>query len=160
MSSSTLPKTPVENWEQVRDEWVAAVDKLLQDAEAWSKKQDWATRRDPKTVNEEEIGEYTVPRLLIHSIDGRLLLDPLTPFAGGGARGVVEFCVMPSYDWVRIIRDQDGWKILPEARSDELRPLTEASFVETARQLLTRKRSNARNALSEFGASSASTWQL
>jgi hypothetical protein len=135
MSPSTLPKTPVENWEHVRDEWVAAVEKLVQDAEAWSRKRDWALRRDPKTIRENGHGEYTVPRLLIHTVDGRLLLDPIYRDAVG-ATGLVELCVMPSYDSIKIVRFEDAWKMLPETGDGELILLTEASFLDTVSRLL------------------------
>ena len=36
MEVSTLPRRPVENWEAVRDEWVAAVERIVDDAEAWA----------------------------------------------------------------------------------------------------------------------------
>ena len=36
MEVSTLPRRPVENWEAVRDEWVAAVERIADDAEAWA----------------------------------------------------------------------------------------------------------------------------
>jgi hypothetical protein len=135
MTPATLPKSPVENWEQVRDEWVAAVEKLIQDAEAWSKKQDWATRRDPKTLKEKGQGEYIVPRLLIHTIDGRLLLDPIARDVMG-ATGLVELCVMPSYDSIKIVRFEDGWKMLPEKGDGEFTPLTEETFLATVLRLL------------------------
>ena len=135
MTPTTMPKMPIENWEQVRDEWLAAIEKLMQDAEEWSRKQDWATRRDPKKIKERGLGEYIVPRLLIHSIDGRLLLDPM---AGEviGAKGRVELCVMPSYDSVVIARLDDGWKMLPQTGDGDLIPLTEETFVSTVRRLL------------------------
>lgn len=76
MTPTSLPKRPVENWEQVRDEWVAAVEQLAAAAAAWAKKQDWAVRRDPKTITEDRLGSYTVPRLLIHAPEGRLSTRP------------------------------------------------------------------------------------
>jgi hypothetical protein len=31
----------VENWEAERDEWVAAVERMVDDAEAWAREQSW-----------------------------------------------------------------------------------------------------------------------
>ncbi len=135
MASSTLPVKPVENWEQVRDEWIAAVDALLRDAEAWSRKQDWAVRRDPKTITEDRLGQYTVPRLLIHGVEGRLLLDPVARFVVG-ATGLIDFCVLPSYDAVAIVRTETGWQMHPPGVDDPPRPWSEQAFVEMARELL------------------------
>lgn len=134
MMQSTLPKKPVDNWEQVRDEWVAAVEQLVRDAEAWSQAQGWACRREQKTVTEDRLGEYSAPRLLIHSPDGRLLLDPIARHVPG-ALGVVEFCALPSYDSVRIARTEAGWGLYPDGASDRPRPWSETAFLESARRL-------------------------
>jgi len=34
-----LPTKPLENWQQIRDEWISAVEQLVEDAENWSQKQ-------------------------------------------------------------------------------------------------------------------------
>src|SRR4051812_12265359 len=103
MSQSTLPKTPVPNWEQVRDGWVEAVTHLVGDAERWSLKQDWSVRRVMKTIKEDRLGSYEVPQLLIQSTAGRLLLDPVACYIAGAA-GLVDLFLMPSYDSVTIAR--------------------------------------------------------
>src|SRR5262245_9886124 len=112
MTQSTLPRKPVENWEQVRDEWVAAVEQLVRDAETWSQGQGWAVRKEPKTITEDRLGSYTVPRLLIHASSGRLLLDPVARYIPG-ATGLVDLYVLPSYDPVLVPRSADGWHLLP-----------------------------------------------
>jgi hypothetical protein len=134
MAPLTLPKKPVENWEQVRDEWVAAVEQLVGDAEGWARTQGWATRREPKAMTEDRLGQYAAPRLLIHSPDGRLLLDPIARYVPG-ALGVVEFCVLPSYDAMRIARSDEGWRLYSDRAADVSRPWSEPVFLETARQL-------------------------
>src|SRR5262249_41906726 len=83
MPPSAKPRKPVENWEQVRDEWVTAVDRFMTEVEGWARKQEWATLRDPKTIDEDRIGAYTVPRLLVHAIFGRFLFDPVCRFVVG-----------------------------------------------------------------------------
>jgi hypothetical protein len=134
MTSSALPKKPVENWEQIRDEWVSAVDGLIRDAEEWSQRQDWASRRSPKVITDDPIGPYTVPQLLIQGTFGRLLLDPVTRFVPG-ATGLIDLYVIPSYDAVLIVRTDKGWHIHLSVTKDERRPWSEEAFVETALQL-------------------------
>lgn len=135
MTPAAPPTRPVENWEAVRDEWTAAVDGLIADAEQWSKTQGWTTRRDPKTIAEEPLGPYVVPRLLIHNVDGRLLLDPVTRFVVGGL-GLVEFCVLPSYDWAKVVRTPAGWQFHPANPNAPHRPWSEPDFLAAARELL------------------------
>ena len=129
-----LPTKPVENWQHVRDEWVSAVEQLVEDAENWSQKQNWAVRRDTKSVTENRLGTYTVPRLLIHTMNGRLLLDPIAGTVPG-ARGVVDFYAMPSYDSIFIPRTENGWHFVSDTFTN-LEPWSEQNFIETANKLI------------------------
>jgi hypothetical protein len=135
MDQSAPPTKPVKNWEQVRDEWVAAVEQLVGETEAWAQAQGWATRRDPKTATEYRLGAYTVPQLLIHAPAGRLILDPIARYVPG-ALGVVEFCALPSYDSMRLGRTADGWFLQPDGEGETPRPWSEAIFRETSLRLL------------------------
>ena len=135
MTQTVLPTRAVDNWEGIRDEWVASGKQLVGDAEAWARKQDWAVRRDAKTIQEDRLGQYTVPRLLIHATAGRLLLDPVARYVPG-ALGVVDLYVLPSYDAVMISRADDGWRLHPIGTDDVPQPWSEETFVQTALQLL------------------------
>lgn len=135
MTQSVLPTKAVENWEGVRDEWIAAVEQLVGDAEVWARNQDWAVRRDAKSIREDRLGQYTVPRLLIHATDGRLLLDPVARYVPG-ATGVVDLYVLPSYDAVMISRADDGWRLHPMDADDVPQHWSEETFVHTVLQLL------------------------
>jgi hypothetical protein len=135
MAESAPPQKPAKNWQQVRDEWVAAVEQLVRETETWARAQGWATRRDPKTTTEYRLGGYTVPQLLIHAPAGRLLLDPIARYVPG-ALGVVEFCALPSYDSVRLARTADGWVMHPDGVGDAPRPWSAEVFRETALGLL------------------------
>jgi hypothetical protein len=135
MSQSTLPKTPVPNWEQVRDVWIDAVTRLIGDAEQWSLKQDWSIRRVMKTIQEDRLGSYEVPQLLIQSTAGRLLLDPVACYIAG-ATGLVDLFLMPSYDSVTITRyDDGGWHLHPDGDADKSLPWSEENFIATAEML-------------------------
>ena len=135
MTQTVLPTKAVDNWEVIRDEWVASVEQLVGDAEVWARKQDWAVRRDAKTIQEDRLGQYTVPRLLIHATAGRLLLDPVARYVAA-ALGVVDLYVLPSYDAVMISRADDGWRLHPIGADEVPQPWSEEAFVHTALQLL------------------------
>jgi len=81
------------------------------------------------------LGQYTVPRLLIHATAGRLLLDPLARYVPG-AMGAVDLYVLPSYDAAMISRTDDGWRLYPIGADDVPQPWSEETFVQTALQLL------------------------
>ena len=134
MSTATLPTKPIVNWEQVRDDWVAAVEQLARDAETWSEKQGWGVLREPKRIDEDGIGEYEVPQLLIHTRAGRVIFDPSARFAGFG--GVVDMSRYPSYETWYIPRTESGWMLHPNIKDGIEVPWTEENFVTFVRQLL------------------------
>jgi hypothetical protein len=135
MTQTALPTKAVDNWQQIRDEWVDAVEHLVAEAEQWAQRQDWAVRREAKAIREDRLGQYVVPRLLIHATTGRLLLDPVARYVPG-ARGIVDFYVLPSYDAAMISRTEQGWQLHPIKPDDPPRPWSEEAFVRTARELL------------------------
>jgi hypothetical protein len=121
--------------ETVLAEWKAALEELIQKVETWSRHQDWAVKRDTKRITEELLGTYDAPRLLIHTLDGRLLLVPVTRFAVG-CDGLVEFCVMPSFDSASIVRSKNVWYLQPLRPQGRRAVFSEETFVKTARDLL------------------------
>jgi hypothetical protein len=122
----------------IKPEWEAALQHLFQEVETWSRGQDWAVNRDVKEEGEPILGSYHAPRMLIHTPEGRLLLNPITRFAAG-ANGVVEFCVMPSFDSVTLIRPGTEWFLLPDDPDEPPQRLTEETFLSVARDLLGRQ---------------------
>lgn len=111
MSSSTLPTTPVDNWEKVRDEWIAAVGDFMDETETWAKRQGWGVLREPKVIKEDDIGTYSVPRMLLHDLFGRVVLDPVARFVMG-AEGRIDIHVIPSWESLIIVRMPEGWDLI------------------------------------------------
>lgn len=109
MAEIAKPRQAVENWERVRYEWLAEIDRVLADAERWSANQGWATLRDDRTLTEDEIGAYRAPVLLIHTMQGRVLLTPEARFVYG-ADGLIDLHVYPSFDdLASIVKTPEGW---------------------------------------------------
>jgi len=86
-------------------------------------------------LTEEYLGTYRVPRLLIHTLDGRLLLDPVAGMVVG-AQGVVDFYALPSYDSVIIPRTEAGWQLVSPYLNGNQKPWSEQTFLETAQNLI------------------------
>ncbi len=136
MGSFTLPKKPVENWEQVRDEWVGTVERFMSEAESWAKKHDWGTRRETKRIVEDRLGPYEVPRLLVHGTFGRVLLDPVARFVVG-ADGLIDFFAIPSYEGKIVVLSQGEWSLLHDRDAEGQRsPWSDSVFVESALHLV------------------------
>lgn len=128
-----LPRRPVENWEAQRDEWVAAVEQIVSDAEAWATEQHWFVHRGPKTITEPAIGSYEVPTLLIQATAGRFVIDPIARYVIG-AMGEIDFCVHPSYYYVMIVRTEAGWQVETNPKTTS-RPWSKQTFFELVSEL-------------------------
>lgn len=114
-----------------RDEWVAAVTALVERVEGWCKELDWATRRAPKTIKDETLGEYDVPMLLMQYWNAKLMLNPDGPFTVG-ADGRVNLYTMPEYDDVAVLLRRSGeWQMVVQMGRDRREP---AAFTRDAFQ--------------------------
>jgi hypothetical protein len=123
----------VEHWEAERDEWVAAVERIADDVEAWTREQQWLVHRDWKTITEDQIGSYEVPVLTIQTFTAHLILDPIARYIIG-ASGRIDLCVFPSYENVLIVRTEAGWQFVT-IPSTINRPWSKEAFVEIASEL-------------------------
>lgn len=135
MTPSTLPTKPVDNWETVRDEWLTTLEQFFAEVEGWAKKQDWATLRTPKTLTETRLGSYTTSRLLVHSIEGRLVFDPMARFVAGG-EGLIDWYVLPSYDSSFLVREGKGWRLNMDGPEPTESLWSEEVFVNAARDMV------------------------
>ena len=129
------PRRPVDDWRQILDAWIAEVEQIICQARGWAEKRGWATKESQKVVTEGGLGTYEVPKLLIHTPEGRLLLDPVAREVVGAA-GRLEFCVMPSYDSVAIINQEGIWRFFSLSRTDLNAPWSEEAFEKVALELL------------------------
>jgi hypothetical protein len=128
------PERPVENYEAVRDEWIAAVTALMDDAARWCDARDWDYRLQTKPMYESTLGSYELPRLLIHNGIGRVLLDPVARDVVGVAGGAVELLSVPDYDGRPIFRDESGWIL---EQNDESKSWCEEVFVQAVNAMAT-----------------------
>jgi hypothetical protein len=141
--SETASRPPVENGEAERDEWVAAVEQVISDAETWATERHWFVHRSPKTITEDDTGPYEVPTLLIQAPAGRFILEPMGRYIVGatgegryivGATGEIELSVYPSYESVLIVRNDAGWHFVIKRPTLD-RPWSKEAFLEIATEL-------------------------
>ncbi len=133
MPVETPPRRPLADWEAKRDEWIAAVEGIVAQAEAWAIGQGWLVHRSQKTITEDQLGTYEVPVLTIQTPNGPLILDPIARFIIG-ALGRVDLCVFPSYEKVIIARTETGWQFVIKPPVVD-RPWSESAFLDYASQL-------------------------
>lgn len=119
----------------VREEWLAATETLIGQCEAWALKLDWATRRIPKKIDEAFLGEYETHQLLVHLLSGRVIIDPITRFVGGG-EGLVDIYAFPSMASRSLVRRERQWKLLPTTGTGKPREWNEVLFKQSVEALI------------------------
>jgi hypothetical protein len=129
------PRRPVEDWQTKLDAWIAEAQGIIDQAKVWAETRGWATRQDQRPITEEIIGTYEAHVLLIHTPQGRLLLEPVARYIVGG-EGRFDFCVMPSYDSVLLVKTSEGWAFYSTSHPDFNAPWSQESFEEIALELL------------------------
>jgi hypothetical protein len=141
--SETVSRPPAENGEAEREEWIAAVERVISDAEAWATEQHWFVHRSPKTITEDDIVPYEVPTLLIQAPAGRFILEPRGRYIIGatgegryivGATGEIELSIYPSYESVLVVRNEVGWHFVIKRPTLD-HPWSKEAFLEIATEL-------------------------
>jgi len=133
MSIAETDRTLIPNADGIRDQWVARVTELVDQAEEWARELGWATRRIDKRLDDYELGTHRVPALLLQEGTTRLILEPIGRSAGE-IEGVVDLYLMPAYDdAARLFFHNGGWHFdfVPagEARFTGVdAPLTQPAF--------------------------------
>lgn len=121
-----------------RDNWVAQLEQLVADAEAWSEEQDWLVERERKPISESLLGTYTAPALKIRRSDAVLLLEPFARDVVG-AFGCVDFSVFPSFERVMVVLTSRGWKFAAPEKKGFQGAWSKRNFLRIADELAARR---------------------
>jgi hypothetical protein len=118
----------------VRDDWLSASTALLAEAEEWAREHGWPTRRFPKDITEDFIGNYRLDRLVYSAEAAQLALIPVGRFAPG-TDGQFDLAVMPAYDSVMVVRDKGRWFIHPLPGENRRQNWSKDAFVNKSLRL-------------------------
>jgi hypothetical protein len=111
MSTTDAAKAPEINAENLREEWLDRLSKLVSLVQSFAHDLDWSTRAIEKSMEDAQIGAYTAPALILQFETVRVLLDPIARSAPG-AEGVVDLYLMPAYDDIASLYFEDGvWRL-------------------------------------------------
>lgn len=102
---------------------------LMDEIESWARKEKWSVVRTEKRLDEERIGEYTVPALHLRSPGGELYVTPIA-LDVLGTEGRVDVEAWPSLNRVRLISQPGGWKILTDSNVPLRGPWNRRAFVD------------------------------
>ena len=97
MATTNVPEARDVNVDQLRNEWISRLSKLVDGVRDWAKELGWATRNIEKPMHDSQIGTYQAPALVLQKETTRVLLEPIARSAPG-AEGIVDLYLMPAYD--------------------------------------------------------------
>ena len=116
----------------VKAEWLAELDALMTDAEAWATAEGWATHREFKRITESKLGDYTAPSLSVRSPSGgTVYLDPVARHVTA-ADGLVDLCAWPTLRRLYLVRQGRRWVL----KTDSGIPWPQAWSPETFREVV------------------------
>jgi hypothetical protein len=131
-----MPKLGPEEQARLRDEWLQAVDRIVQPVRQWAEKQGWKVTEDQREVREERVGTYQVSVLEIDTPQGRVILEPIARDVLG-AEGRVDLYAWPTLYRVMLLRRGDmSWVVRTESGINWPQPWEEATFVALVEGLL------------------------
>ena len=116
------------------DDWRELVESLMADITKWAQQQGWQVHQDEKFITEENLGEYSVPDLVIRLPEGRIAVE----VAGRntiGADGRVDISAFPSLNRMLLVRVGDKWKIKTDSHVAWPKDWGKDTFIELAKIL-------------------------
>lgn len=104
MASNILPSTELADW-------IERVDGLIAMVKQWATELDWSTKIVDKKMQDPVDGEYRIHCLVLQMESVKLFLEPIARDVPG-TEGVVDLCLMPSYDDIASIYFiQSNWQL-------------------------------------------------
>jgi hypothetical protein len=120
-----------------RDQWIAAVGRLVDQVEQWCRELNWSTRRQERELDERPLGTYRVPSLRARLPNqSELYITPIALHIGGGGAGRVDLESWPSLNRVRLVRRQnDEWEVWTDSNVRLREPWNRETFAALAGDL-------------------------
>ena len=126
------------DWIMVREEWITAVEQLVQQIMEWTKDEEgWTVQLEYRDIREEGIGLYRIPDATISTPQGRLLLE-VSARGYSDAAGRVELAAWPTFYRVHLLHriGQLDWTIYTDSGISLHYPWTKETFITLAKDLL------------------------
>src|SRR5882757_8625847 len=98
---------PQVNAEEIRDEWIQRLSRLIDEVDNWAKASGWRTRRISKTIKERELGAYKAPVLLMERDTVEVVLNPVARYVPESS-GAVDLYLAPAYDDIASLYFEDN----------------------------------------------------
>lgn len=112
---STIEQVP--DVEQVRADWLAAVDRLLEDIIKWSSEQGWPVRVQDKEIQEKLLGSYHVRQVEVDTPEGVIVAEPVAQSVVR-AHGRVDLYAWATRHKVRLLRQGHEWIVRTDSGID------------------------------------------
>jgi hypothetical protein len=136
MSIELVTPDDAVNRNEVLSNWQGLLDKLAREVRIWSEARGWKVDQKTLTLEEEHLGTYDVPFLVIQHQDPQrpVFLEPVARYVMGAA-GRVDLFSYPSMDRVMLLYDGNTWVIRPELGPLWPLPWSQDTFIDLVQRL-------------------------
>ncbi len=116
------------DWQARKKAWCSLVADLIDEVQAWAEEKNWPVTRHDRQIEEEHLGSYVVPELMVKTPQqGHLVIEPVgTDIIG--AEGRVDISAFPSLNRMLLIRQKNRWKLKTDAGIDWPQPWGQDTF--------------------------------
>jgi hypothetical protein len=118
-----------------RQEWIDRVTALVDQVAQWSQAEGWTVERSQHTIQEKLLGTYDAPALKVHLPGGDIFLTPIALHITGG-NGRVELEALPTLSRVRLIGENNTWRIITDSNVPLRQLWNRQTFTQLAHDLL------------------------
>jgi hypothetical protein len=122
------------DWNAKKSAWIARVTDLCAQVKRWAEQENWGVIETPKQVEEDHIGVYQVPSLVLQSPQCRVYLDPIGRDIIG-AEGRVDIFTWPTMNRMLLLRTGDEWSLVTDARVAWPQPWGKETFLDIVGRL-------------------------
>jgi hypothetical protein len=120
--------------ERIRADWVAELERIAADVARWAAAEDWAVRRQTKTLRDARLGQYEVPVMSVQTAFGRVHFNPIARFLMG-VDGEIDVYAEPSFAQRILFKTGGEWRLFTDDQVDLGRTWSEQTFGDLVRDL-------------------------
>lgn len=120
--------------DQERADWIAAVRELAEAVRQWSTEAGWAVTMVPKSIEEQRLGSYEVPQLVVTTPQGHFCVEPVARDVFG-ADGRVDLIALKTFNRMMLVRAGGRWVVRTESGVEWPADWSKETFLDLVQRL-------------------------
>ena len=122
------------DWDRERADWISAVRALTDSIHQWAEEQRWTVTWWDKAIEEQHLGKYAVPQLVVTTPHGHLAVEPVARDVLG-ADGRVDIIAMKTFNRLMLVRAGGRWVVRTESGIEWPADWSKETFLDLVQRL-------------------------